>query len=252
MGRTSRALIKGGTMSALATTSTYTPTTTATRNSKYITKNTFYTGIFFIVFGFFVYVFLFHFYGRTHNTQKGGVGGGGGSGSGGWGEVTQTSMMSSIMPPPAITSSQSSFSLTNPLLTNDPLNNPYNPPLKETSTYLLPTISVRGTSPDTQYQQIGILTPDTTDTSAPPSTNTLILPLMGKMEDGRRGKWKYYTMANGNGNVNTKLSLRVKGKKGTDEYGCDEIYDGDKIYVDGYNYVMTANVYDSNMFRYMI
>ena len=59
-------------------------------------------------------------------------------------------------------------------------------------------------------------------------------------------------MANGNGNVNTKLSLRVKGKKGTDEYGCDEIYDGDKIYVDGYNYVMTANVYDSNMFRYMV
>ena len=115
------------------------------------------------------------------------------------------------------------------------------------------------------YQQVGILTLPSSSYSngsifncrknttpeETPTTNTLILPLMGKIEDNRRNKWLYYTMANGVGNINTKLPITVKGKSSMSQIGCDEIYNGDVVYVSGYKGEFIATIYESNLFRYM-
>ena len=111
----------------------------------------------------------------------------------------------------------------------DVLNDPYTPPTR---------IETRGTT--MQYSQIGILTKD-----------GVILPLMGRQYMSGRDKWQYYTISN-TGNLNTKLPVSVKGKSCTSEYGCDQIMNGDQVYVEGYNNTFDATVYENNMFSYNI
>jgi hypothetical protein len=108
----------------------------------------------------------------------------------------------------------------------DTMNDPYAPPVR---------MEMRDS-----YTQIGILTRD-----------ELILPLMGRQYQRGRDKWQYYTISN-TGNLNTKLPVSVKGKSCTSEYGCDQIMNGDQIYVEGYNNTFNATVYENNMFRYVI
>jgi hypothetical protein len=108
----------------------------------------------------------------------------------------------------------------------DTMSDPYMPPMR---------MEMRES-----YSQIGILTRD-----------ALILPLMGRQYQTGRDKWQYYTISN-TGNLNTKLPVSVKGKSCTSEYGCDQIMNGDQIYVEGYNNTFNATVYENNMFRYMI
>jgi len=109
----------------------------------------------------------------------------------------------------------------------DTLNDPYMPPMRVDTTTM-------------QYSQIGILTKD-----------SLIIPLMGRQYQRGRDKWQYYTISN-TGNLNTKLPVSVKGKSCTSEYGCDQIMNGDQVYVEGYNDTFHATVYDNNMFSYMM
>jgi hypothetical protein len=113
-----------------------------------------------------------------------------------------------------------------PPMRMDTMNDPYAPPVR--------------TETRDSYSQIGILTRD-----------ELILPLMGRQYQRGRDKWQYYTISN-TGNLNTKLPVSVKGKSCTSEYGCDQIMNGDQIYVEGYNNTFNATVYENNMFRYMI
>jgi hypothetical protein len=111
-------------------------------------------------------------------------------------------------------------------LQKDTFNDPYAPPLKMTGINM-------------DYSQIGILTKD-----------GLILPLMGRQYRSGRDKWQYYTISN-SGNLNTKLPVSVKGKSCTSEYGCDQIMNGDQVYVEGYNNTFNSTVYETNMFSYI-
>jgi hypothetical protein len=95
------------------------------------------------------------------------------------------------------------------------------------------------------YQQIGILTP------VGNNSNDLILPLMGRRLITGREKWQYYTMANGSSTLHTKLPISVNGKSCTGEYGCNEIMNGDTVYVQGYNNVFSATIYDNSNFAYI-
>jgi len=114
---------------------------------------------------------------------------------------------------------------------NDPLSNPYVPPLRNNN--------VR--SSETNYKQIGILT-----------RNNEILPLMGKRKMTSRYKWQYYTIiGGGNGNLQTKLPVSVNGKSCTGEYGCDEIYNNDTVYVEGYKDIFVATIYENNTYDYI-
>lgn len=135
----------------------------------------------------------------------------------------------------------------------DPFNDPYAPPLKmDMPMYIQPPITsdVRGVIPinvktrgfDNGYQQVGILTRQN-------GNDNLILPLMGTRIDSR-DKWNYFTLSN-SGNINTRLPVSNNGKSCTNEYGCDEIYNGDSIYVEGYKDVFVATVYENGTFRYL-
>ena len=115
-----------------------------------------------------------------------------------------------------------------PVYVNNVLDNTQSPPLKNTSFMR-----------NTEYSQIGILT-----------RNGMILPLMGRRHINGRDKWQYYTISN-TGNLNTKLPVSVKGKSCTSEYGCDEMMNGDSIYVEGYNDTFKSTIYENNSFSYI-
>jgi hypothetical protein len=133
----------------------------------------------------------------------------------------------------------------------DPFNDPYSPPMKSDGIYYPRRFSdVRGVVPvnietrglTTGYQQVGILTRTT--------GGDMILPLMGRRNMTGRDKWQYYTISN-SGNLNTKLPVSVNGKSCTSEYGCDNISNGDFIYVEGYNDSFRATVYETSTFQYL-
>lgn len=132
----------------------------------------------------------------------------------------------------------------------DVLNDPYAPPLKNDGLYFRGDSSdIRGVPPvrvnvetrstGASYSQMGILTKD-----------DLILPLMGRQHMSGRDKWQYYTISN-TGNLNTKLPVSVKGKSCTSEYGCDQIMNGEQVYVEGYKHTFGATIYENNMFSYI-
>jgi hypothetical protein len=140
-----------------------------------------------------------------------------------------------------------------PTRSNDSFNDPYSPPLKTNGYTEQSSYDVRGGIPinvetratGMNYQQIGILTPlNGTD-------NTMILPLMGRKLMTGREKWQYYTMANGVGTIHTKLPVSKNGKSCTGEYGCDDIQNGDTVYVEGYKTTFTATIYENINFSYI-
>jgi len=90
------------------------------------------------------------------------------------------------------------------------------------------------------YKQVGILT----RVNGP----NLILPLFGRMINTSRVKWQYYTMNESNNSI--RLPINVKGRNGTDEYGVDELYSGDTVYVEGYDEVFKATIYKNSNFYY--
>ena len=89
------------------------------------------------------------------------------------------------------------------------------------------------------YEQIGILT----------NSSNEILPLFGRVAASNRSKWNYYTMNNSYNSV--KLPITFKNKSCTGEYGCDELMNGDTVYVEGYNSVFEAKIYERDTLNYI-
>lgn len=122
------------------------------------------------------------------------------------------------------------------------LTNLYAPPVRNES-YSIPPIATRPF--DQNYRQIGILTRNSNTNS----TSSEILPLMGRRQLSSRDKWQYYTMT-GN-NIQMKLPVSVNGKSCTGEYGCDEIFNNDTVYVEGFKDIFIATIYENNTFNYI-
>ena len=133
---------------------------------------------------------------------------------------------------------------------NDPLLNPYSPPLRDERYDVLRrpsfesmpiNVSTNVGAVNTQYRQVGILT----------ATNTKgkIVPLMGRPLFTNRDKWQYYTMSDQNNSI--KLPLSRHGKSCTNEYGCDTLYNGDTIYVEGLNEPYKITTYDNDTIKYL-
>lgn len=141
----------------------------------------------------------------------------------------------------------------------DILLNPYSPPVND-ERYIIPSrdlrnqslgldagvgvgrvpINIRTQGVDASYRQVGILTSlDGKDH---------ILALMGRPLITNRDNWQYYTMSEKN---NIKLPVSVKGKSCMNQYGCDKIYDGDSVYVEGYSNIFRATIYDNDVMRYL-
>jgi len=146
---------------------------------------------------------------------------------------------------------------------NDILENMYAPPLRDDSYYggisggggissgggiMMPSvmpimpINVRTQGPpiNTNYRQVGLLTRI--------NGKETILPLMGRPLLKNRDKWQFYTMSDKNNSV--KLPISFKKKSCTSEYGCDNIYNGDTVYVEGYKDAFQATIYDNAVAEY--
>lgn len=134
-----------------------------------------------------------------------------------------------------------SFSLSN--VPKDVLLNPYEPPLKDDRVYRNDAqfpASISTNAVDSDYRQVGILTRMGKET---------ILPLIGKPLYVSRDKWNFYTMKDSNAMI--KLPITYKGKSCTNEYGCDNLYNGDVVYVEGYNDTFKVTMYDNQVSRYI-
>jgi hypothetical protein len=127
------------------------------------------------------------------------------------------------------------------------LMNPYDAPLRD-DRYIrsqggfLP-INVPTQSVDTDYRQVGILT------RVKGKDRETILPLMGRPLFTNRDKWNFYTMNDSNNAV--KLPIVFKGRSCTSEYGCDNLYSGDIVFVEGYNEAFKVTAYDNQVMRYI-
>ena len=76
-----------------------------------------------------------------------------------------------------------------------------------------------------------------------------ILPLMGRPLFTNRDKWQYYTISNQHNNV--KLPISFKGRSALNDYGVDQIFNGDTIYVEGYNEPFRVTVYENDTIKYL-
>ena len=136
---------------------------------------------------------------------------------------------------------------------SDVLEDPYAPPLRNDSYFggigpMMPMaaagipINVRTQGPpiNTNYRQVGLLTRI--------NGKETILPLMGRPLQKNRDKWQFYTMSDKNTSV--KLPISFKKKSCTGEYGCDNIYNGDTVFVEGYKDAFQATIYDNAVMEY--
>lgn len=125
---------------------------------------------------------------------------------------------------------------------NDVYLNPYVPPIKDES-YLYPQLNYFSRKPFIEYRQIGILTP-TQEQNGNDNNKKLILPIFGRPVYSNRDKFQYYTMSNANNSV--KLSVYRFKKNCMKDVGCNEIFSGDTVYVDGYKSHFIATIYEND------
>lgn len=130
----------------------------------------------------------------------------------------------------------------------DVLLNPYSAPLRDDrifndSNYYGPKIpiNVPTQSFDSNYRQIGILTRV--------NGGETILPLMGRPLFSNRDKWNFYTMNDKNTMI--KLPINFKNKSCTSDTGCDNLYNGDTVHVEGFNDIFRVTIYDNNVMQYI-
>ena len=147
------------------------------------------------------------------------------------------------------------FMMSSRAANSDVLEDPYAPPLRNDSYFggigpnmMMPmaaagipiNIRTQGPPVNTNYRQVGLLTRI--------NGKETMLPLMGRPLQKNRDKWQFYTMSDKNNSV--KLPISFKKKSCTSEYGCDNIYNGDTVYVEGYKDAFQATIYDNAVMEY--
>jgi len=133
---------------------------------------------------------------------------------------------------------------------NHPSNvflNPHSPPLKNGMYHPKNSSDPRGIpiniptqSTNSNYGQMGVLTRE--------NGKETILPLMGRVLMSNRSKYQYYTISD---KSNVKLPIYNKNKNSMNEYGCDELFNGDKVYVEGYRDIFVVSIYENSSPRYI-
>jgi len=125
--------------------------------------------------------------------------------------------------------------------------NPHAPPLKNGMYHPGNSSDPRGVpiniptqSTNSEYSQMGVLTRE--------NGKETILPLMGRVLITNRSKFQYYTISD---KSNVKLPIYNKNKNSMNEYGCDELFNGDKVYVEGYRDVFIVSIYENSSPRYI-
>ena len=129
----------------------------------------------------------------------------------------------------------------------DVLLDPREPPYRDERYFMRKAVPINVSTNvgavDTSYRQMGILTPLNSN------SKDNILSLMGRPLFTSRQKFQYYTISNQHNNV--KLPVSVKGKSALSEYGVDELYNGDTVYVEGYNDAFKVTKYENDTIKYL-
>ena len=133
---------------------------------------------------------------------------------------------------------------------NDVLLNPYEAPLRDNRIFPNSGIEFQNRVPinvptqsyDSNYRQVGILTRVGGDKET-------ILPIMGRPLITNRDKWNFYAMSENNNLL--KLPMSHNGKKCMGQNGCDDVYTGDTVKVDGYNDMFKVTTYENDTPRYI-
>jgi hypothetical protein len=131
----------------------------------------------------------------------------------------------------------------------DRLTNPFLPPQRSpphSSIYGIDfqglgvpiNIPTRGWSPE--FQQIGVLSNDYEGD---------VLPLFGKPLHNGSNKWWYYTLSNQQNSI--KLPIKHKNRDCQDDFGCQEIYDGDFVEIPILHKRFKVNLYKFDKPRYI-
>jgi hypothetical protein len=95
---------------------------------------------------------------------------------------------------------------------------------------------------NTEYQQVGILTSN--DNNEP-----TILPLFSKRANNHRDRWNYYTTTDKN--TMLRLPISYDNMKCDDDIGCNEIYDGNTLYIEMYKgKTFTVTIYKKQTLSY--
>lgn len=112
------------------------------------------------------------------------------------------------------------------------------------NTWVPVNVPTRGPSP--QYQQIGTLH----ELNSPESKRGQVLPLYGRQTYARSSKWMYYTMTDTYNMVQLPIH-NARRKNCMNEYGCDELYEDDVIYLDAYSGEFVVKLYEPLAPRYI-
>ena len=142
---------------------------------------------------------------------------------------------------------KNNFSQNMPLtqMNSNILQNPFSPPLKvnryfDSSDVRVPiNVPTRGFREE--FKQVGILTRDI--------GKETILPIMGRRLYTNNSKWQYYTMTDKSNSI--RLPMSHNGRSCTSEYGCDELMNGDVVYVEGYKDAFKVTIYENSQPRYI-
>jgi hypothetical protein len=127
----------------------------------------------------------------------------------------------------------------------DILNNKYASPLKDTR-YIITSPNIPINIPtnigyvNTSYRQLGVLTP----IQPQPQPKTELLILMGRPLYVNRNKWQYYAISDQRNGI--KLPIVVNGRDALNEYGINELYNFDIVYVKGYNNKYRIDMYEQD------
>ena len=127
------------------------------------------------------------------------------------------------------------------------ISNPLYPPLQRGIPINIETRESGG-----DYQQLGILSKNTInndDKTPGNNTDSVVLPLYGKATYKGSNKWLYYTETDKLNPV--KIPVTYKNKDCTDDYGCEELYNGDTVLIPSYNGEFTVKIYKLNKPRYI-
>ena len=122
----------------------------------------------------------------------------------------------------------------------DTVYDPLSPPERQhTTNKIAINIPTRGEVKN--YQQVGILIEE--------GSNERILPLYGKPTYPGSRQWLYYTNTEDRNMI--KLPIVYKNKQCQGDYGCDEIYDNEKIYIEALKKNFNTNLYKFDKPRYI-
>ena len=124
--------------------------------------------------------------------------------------------------------------------------NPLREPTKE---YPSNRINIQTRGPPAPVQQLGTLSRmDYVDTNKDVGQNKdpYILPIYGRPTYNRSSKWNYYTIFN-----NVKLNISHNNKSCMNEYGCEELMNGDSITIPEINGVFKVNIYENSALQYI-